>query len=244
MGWDQRTINNHLKAAKRLEEVVFKSSAFIKKGSATEYGVQQYILKLFKAKRMDHGGLMPIVAFGKNTSFVHYFPSQYSRRLKNNTLILIDVFGKLKAGNSPFADITWMLHYGKNVGARVNKIFNLVLESRDLAVKCLKNSLLKGRIPTGADLDKIARNHLDKSGYAKNFLHSLGHPLGFSSPHGKEAGLRRSNFRPLKKNLGYTIEPGVYLKNNFGVRSEINFYINNRSRLVVTTKPQKKLIII
>jgi Xaa-Pro aminopeptidase len=42
--------------------------------------------------------------------------------------------------------------------------------------------------------------------------------------------------------VGYTIEPGIYLKNKFGVRSEIDFYINEKNRVVITTKVQREIL--
>ena len=52
------------------------------------------------------------------------------------------------------------------------------------------------------------------------------------------------NHRPIKINIGYTIEPGVYLAGKFGARSEINFYIDKNWQLVITTPVQKKLDLI
>ncbi|MEK6887140.1 MAG: M24 family metallopeptidase, partial [Nanoarchaeota archaeon] len=56
--------------------------------------------------------------------------------------------------------------------------------------------------------------------------------------------VNRKNKTPLKINMLYTIEPGIYFKNKYGIRSEIDFYINNKRKVIITTKVQKKLIII
>ena len=85
-------------------------------------------------------------------------------------------------------------------------------------------------MPIGKEIDEIGCNLLIKRGYRKNILHRTGHSIGFHSPHGKHGHLSLKNEEPILINMGYTIEPGVYLKGEFGVRSEINLFINEFDR--------------
>jgi Xaa-Pro aminopeptidase len=101
-------------------------------------------------------------------------------------------------------------------------------------------------MPTGFEVDKVARDYIKEKGFDDNFLHGLGHPLGFTNPHGAGVRLspkkvRANRCSPLQKMVGYTIEPGIYLKNKFGLRSEIDFYIDEKNKVVITTKIQKKI---
>lgn len=66
--------------------------------------------------------------------------------------------------------------------------------------------------------------------------------MAFSSPHGNKNRLRPNSHSKLHMNVAYTIEPGIYLKEKFGVRSEIDFYITDEFKLVLTTDLQKKII--
>lgn len=66
--------------------------------------------------------------------------------------------------------------------------------------------------------------------------------MAFSSPHGNKNRLKPNSHLSLHKNVAYTIEPGIYLKEKFGIRSEIDFYITDKFKLVLTTDLQKKII--
>ena len=116
-------------------------------------------------------------------------------------------------------------------------------------------------MPAGREIDLVARRLIDPVSnssplrrtrriggegrvelVSRKFLHGLGHELGFKSPHGIGRPISPKNPFPIKKNMGYTIEPGAYIAGKFGVRSEINFYINKKNQVVLTTKLQKNLI--
>lgn len=155
-------------------------------------------------------------------------------------MVLIDIWARLKQGG-PYADITWMAYYGKPTKKEL-EIFNIVIKARNKALSHLKKEVSKGKTPTGAKINQIAKDTIDSYGYLKNFDHFTGHSLGTFSPHGNKAGLRPSNNKKLI-NMGYTIEPGIYLKNKFGARSEINVYLQNK-KVILTTPLQKKLVMI
>ena len=84
-----------------------------------------------------------------------------------------------------------------------------------------------------------------KTGFEENIQHSLGHSLGIKEDHGpKPDWLYAENYFELAKNLGYTIEPGIYFSNKFGIRSEIDFYISADNELILTTDLQKEIVLI
>lgn len=241
MKWTKEQVKEHIKAAEILEKIVKTAFDYIKKNSgAHEYDVQQFILKQFKKYKIKTDR-PPIVAFRNNTQYVHYYLSQYSRKIKPESLIMIDLWGRINKKGAPFADITLMGYYGKKISAEVLKIFNIVKRARDRAVNYLKKCLKKGKMPTGFQVDMIARDYIKKAGFGDNFLHGLGHPLGFTVPHGSGIRLSPKFKKPLSKMVGYTIEPGVYLKNKFGARSEIDFYVDERNRVVITTGVQREI---
>ncbi|MBI3588968.1 MAG: aminopeptidase P family protein [Candidatus Liptonbacteria bacterium] len=255
MPWNNLKLQSHLKSAKLLDEIKTQSFQFIKKNPATsEYKVQEFIRDKFKEKNLRLADHSPIVAFGPNTSHVHYFPKSGTKTFnllarrsldeggKPETCILIDLWSRLNTHEVPFADITWMGFYGSKIPTEFQKIFDVVTNARDACLEYLKIQLKAKKMPTGAELDAVSRAIINKAGYGKNFSHSTGHSLGFISPHGKEAGISYKNNQPLEKNLGYTIEPGIYLENKFGARSEIDFYINSKNKIVITTQVQKKLV--
>jgi len=244
--WNETQVKNHLDASKRLAGVLKAAILEIKNNAdCTEYEISQFILNQFKTQNLRTDKEVPIVAFRENTSFVHYYPKQKSaKKLQDNTLILIDLWARLKTKDAPYSDITWMAYRGKTIPPVINEAFFHVKTARDKATDYLKNHLKNGRIPTGMEMDNIARSYLQEKNLHNNFLHSTGHSIGhFTSPHGRYGHLRRTNASPLSTNLGYTVEPGLYFEGQFGVRSEIDFIIQN-GKLKITTPIQDEIEII
>lgn len=244
--WDKEKINYHIKAAKLLDIIKNEIFDYIKNNQkVTEFQVQQFILSRFKNYNLKTDTFTPIVSFGGNTSLVHYYASaKNSKRLQLESLIMVDIWARLNKKGAPFADITWMGYYGKKIPTNMQNIFNIVVASRNLAIVYIKNNLKKNILPTGKEVDIVSRNYIKNAGFEKQFLHGTGHPLGFINDHGKGVYLNRHGQGKLSKIVGYTIEPGIYIKNKFGFRSEIDFYIDDKMRLKISTGIQEKIILI
>lgn len=243
--WTKDQIKKHREAARRLILIKDQIFGYLKKNpGVTEERVHRYILKKYKEFGLATDLDLAIVAFGQNTANVHHYPGKGSGRLEKNSLVMLDLWARLDRPRAPFADITWMGFYGDKIPARMQKIFNLVKAARDKSLLYIKNELKKGRLSTGAKVDAAARGYIARQGFGKRFLHNTGHCLGLNSPHGDGPGFTRLNHKSILKNLGYTIEPGIYLKTQFGVRSEIDFYIDSRNQLVITTDVQEEIVII
>jgi Xaa-Pro aminopeptidase len=236
-------LRQHKLTAVILTKIKDETFNFIRKNkeSITEKKVQKFILNKFRENNLINEIDKPIVAFRENTGKIHYFPKKKSFRLRENTLILLDIWARLNVKEAPYSDITWMAFHGGNIPDKVKTAYKSVIRARDLSLGYIKDNLKKGIIPSGKQIDSVARKYLDKR-YKNKFSHSLGHSIGLISPHGKYPHLKQSHDFPLLKNLPYTIEPGLYFKNKFGIRSEINFYINNKNKLVITTPMQKDIV--
>ncbi len=205
MSWNKTQIKQHESAAKALGEIVKDIVKFIKGDpNITDIEIRQFIRTQYKKYHLKSDKQKSIVAFNKNTSLVHYY-ALTPQRLKLNALILIDIWARLDKKGAPFADLSWMMYYGK-------------------------------------EIDAVVRNYLHQHGHAERFLHGTGHSLGFVSPHGRRVRINRRGKKPIPINIGYTIEPGIYFKGKFGMRSEINFYIDNNFKIIITTKVQKNII--
>jgi len=238
-------IKNHLAACDILDKIKDSAFEFIKNNPNTdELEVEQFIEKEFKKNNLTtckkHSDL--IVAFNESSSSPHYNPKDSPKKLKEDSLILIDIWGKLKQKNSPFSDITWMGYYGEEIPEEIKEVWNIIKDARDFCIKFIQDELKEGKFPTGKEIDDITMKIISDAGYKENIKHTTGHSIGFHSPHGTQKGLGQKNLKPIIKNLGYTIEPGIYLKDKFGIRSEICFYINDDNKLVITTPVQKEII--
>ena len=71
---------------------------------------------------------------------------------------------------------------------------------------------------TGRELDRVARKVLERGGFGKAFGHSLGHGVGYEIHEAPYASKKSKSV--LKPGMTVTIEPGVYLEGNLGVRIE------------------------
>lgn len=243
--WSTGQLALRQKASDLLIEIKDKAFAYIAASQiVNEYEVQQFILNEFRMNNLAIDKDPPIVAFGENTAFPHYFPmKETARQLIPGGPIMIDIWSKLNNKEAPFADITWMGYYGQP-SRRFQDIYDRVTEARDTALWFLEERLQAGEIPTGREVDNVARNSIERAGFGYAFTHSTGHSIGLTSPHGIWGHIRRTNTQPLFTNLGYTIEPGIYLPGEFGIRSEINFYITDDLKLIRGTIAQKDLCIV
>ena len=244
MGWKKWQVDNHMEAARLLIGV--KDAAFdYARGNpgVTEYELQQFVLGQFEQNGIKIDKFPPIVSFREDTAVPEFYPSKKSKRLEPDSLIMLDIWARLGRKGSPFADITWMAYYGNKIPKDVLKVFNVVAKARDMGVSFLRSRLKSGRVPTGKEVDDAVKGVIAQAGYEKNMKHVVGHSLGTVSDHGtKPNWIYPKNHSPLFKNIGYSIEPGLYLKNRFGIRSEINVLIGKDMKLAVTTDVQKSIV--
>jgi Xaa-Pro aminopeptidase len=90
----------------------------------------------------------------------------------------------------------------------------------------------------GWEIDQEARTSISKAGYGQYFLHRTGHNI-HEEVHGNGANidsLETKDNRRLMARTCFSIEPGVYLKGNFGVRSEVDVYLSD-TEAIVTGQP-------
>lgn len=135
-----------------------------------------------------------------------------------------------------------MAYYGDKIPEKMSKAFNTIIKARNSCINLIKSNLKRKKLVSLKNADLSTRTIIISEGYEKNICHKTGHAIGTISCHGRYKSLHHKNLGVLIKNLGYTIEPGIYLKGNFGVRSEINFYISRENKLIITTDIQKKIV--
>lgn len=235
--WGKIGLNAHKEAVCKLNSILDDTKLLIKSklGRITDYQVQKYIesrYEYYKLQSIYH----PVVASGKNTGNPHYFPSANKPvTIRNNDILLIDIWGKTNEPKSIYADITTMYFTGKTVPNKISCTWSSLIYSRDAVVKYLQKNVNK-KIIKGSDLDKIARKLIRKTGYEKYFIHRLGHNIS-SELHGYGPNLdsyETIDNRSLLFDSGYSVEPGIYTS-KFGLRSEINIYISKTGIVTVTT---------
>lgn len=244
--WTKRQIENHKEAAKKLGLIKDEVAEFLRGGkNVTEASAVAFVKSCYRKHGLvnDSKKEFAIVAFGKNTGEVHYFPKKRGDKLKNNSLVLLDMWGRLRSealadqARHPYADMTWMFWYGKKIPKDIQGKWNVLKEARDTALEFIR----RNELPRGLDVDRIAHDVVGDAGFGDAIKHTIGHSLGFDHPHGKLPGINWKEYLKLQRNIGYTIEPGMYFKGKYGMRTEIDFYIDSSGKIVITTPMQKKL---
>jgi len=111
-----------------------------------------------------------------------------------------------------------------------SEIFGIVLEAQEKAISTIKPGIKASYV------DKVARNVIEDYDYGDSFIHSTGHGLGLEV-HENPSISKKSDFK-LQKNMVITIEPGIYIKNEFGVRIEDVILIKNRANVLSKIKKE------
>ena len=186
-----------------------------------------------------------VVAAGASASDPHYDPPGAGVVLKGGDLVLLDLWGGLAGGGVP-ADQTWMafLAAPNRVPTRVRAVWDAVRDARDGALQFLGDRYRAGREVRGWEVDEVARGVLRDRGMDTWFTHRLGHSID-ERLHGSGPNLdhlETRDERVLLPGVGFSVEPGVYIPGELGVRSEVNVYWGEDGPEVTTPRPQDDLI--
>jgi len=244
--WTDEQIKSHFAARDGVDSIV--DAAFkeigrrVRNGGTTEYDIQQWIAEAFRRNDLIAEDL-PIVAVNANSGNPHYEPRpETSSRIKAGDFVLLDIWAKKKMPNAVYYDITWTGVIGEPTDKQL-KIFNVVRDARDAGVKKVQEAFAAKRKIAGWEVDEATRAHIASAGLAQFFTHRTGHSIG-ESVHGNGANmdnLETRDEREIIPNSCFSIEPGVYLPGEFGVRSEVNVLTRNGSA-DVTGKIQRELV--
>ncbi|HEX2722951.1 MAG TPA: Xaa-Pro peptidase family protein [Gemmatimonadaceae bacterium] len=243
----------HLASHRRAAEIVARvgRAAMEQAGDAarnnsplTEHRLQQWILGQFKQAGLttDHG---PIVAIGPNAADPHYEPpTEGSATIDKGDILLIDLWAKEEGG--VFADQTWMGSVGEP-SARNIQIWEAVRDARDAAIALLRERTESAAPVSGGEVDDAARHVITSRGFGESFLHRTGHSIDSRDLHGSGPhidNLETRDERLLIPGVGFSIEPGIYLAGEVGMRSEVNGWMGDGEIIVTPRDYQRDLIIV
>jgi Xaa-Pro aminopeptidase len=247
--WDDRQLASHREAVEGLRQIVDETFGFVaarmrSREAVSEYDVQQFILARMKARRLVTGSA-PIAAVNAHSADPHYTPGpQGSAQVRAGDLLLIDLWAKRAELGSVYGDITWTGYVGAKIPDRHRTIFELVRDARDAALHFARDRVTRGDFPCGWEVDDVCRSVIRDAGYGDHFVHRTGHSIG-EEVHGNGANidnLETQDTRRLIPCTCFSIEPGVYLPGDFGIRSELDAYVSDRDVLVFGQPLQTELI--
>jgi len=147
-----------------------------------------------------------LIASGPNGAYPHHHSGE--RRLQEGDAIIIDIGATLNGYKS---DITRMVYLGKP-SAEFIKVHAAVLEANQRARTAVRPGV------TAGEIDHIARSSLDTAGYGSCFTHRTGHGIGLEGH--EPPWIMAGDTKVLEEGMAFSIEPGVYLVGEFGVRIE------------------------
>ncbi len=186
----------------------------------------------------------PIVGVGPHSGDPHYEPTPGSDgTIGRGDFVLIDLWAKMDDPRGVYSDLTRVGYVGDTVPDPYRRIFKIVAEARDAAIDLVRSAFAAGRPLRGHEVDRAARDVIDRAGYGHAFVHRTGHNIGRET-HGNGANmddLETHDERLVVPRTCFSIEPGIYL-DEFGVRSEVNVYIGGDGTVHVTGDPQREVL--
>ncbi|TDM10606.1 M24 family metallopeptidase [Macrococcus lamae] len=187
------------------------------------------VVRLIEAEMMKIDGISAMsfdtmVLFGDHASLPHGTPG--NRALKTGEYVLFDL-GVVYKGYC--SDITRTVAFGETAPLH-NQIHAIVTEANNRAIQLVKPGV---RI---ADCDAAARDYITEQGYGEQFPHRLGHGLGISVHEFPD--ISSANDDVFKEGMVFTIEPGIYLEGEVGVRVEDDLVVTSNGYEVLTHYPK------
>jgi Xaa-Pro aminopeptidase len=247
--WSDDQRESHERAARAVaiigqEAIRLAGSRAASGAPLTEFALASWIRERFESGGLftDHG---PIVAIGPNAANPHYEPTASSSApIERGQILLIDLWAKEKDG--VFADQTWMGSLGAP-SERDTKVWLAVRDARDAAIALLRERIGARKTVRGGEVDDAARALITKRGFGEFFIHRTGHSIDSRDLHGSGPhidNLETREERALIPGVGFSIEPGIYLEGDVGMRSEVNGFIGNDGLLITPDDYQREMLIV
>lgn len=170
----------------------------------------------------------PIIAYGANGADPHHETNHDQPKIGDSVIIDIGSFYKGYA-----SDMTRTVFYGEP-SAKAKEIYHLVKKANEAAIQQVKPGV------TFASIDKAARDVIEQGGYGEYFTHRTGHSIGMEVHEPGDVGA--ANFNTVSVGNVFSIEPGIYIPGELGVRIE-DLVVVTENGCEVLNKVTKDLII-
>ncbi len=186
-----------------------------------------------------------IVAIGPKAADPHYDPGEAGETIRAGDLLLIDLWGALHDDSVP-ADQTWMGYLGAELPPRIAELWSVVKAARDGVVASLSERHARGETIRGFEADDVARGIIARAGYGEHFIHRTGHSID-RDIHGRGPNLdnlETRDDRVLVPGVGFSVEPGIYIADDVGIRTELNVHMGPDGPEVTVDEPQQDIFLL
>jgi len=202
---DDKEIEFMRKASELADKVMSRTIEFIQPG-VTEKDIKEKIEEYFIEEGADGVSFTPIIASGKNSSKPHY--AEDSRVIQEKDIVILDLGCKYQGLCS---DMSRTVFVG-GVTEEERKVYEIIRESNEAGEN-------KAQIGTKSEeVDKAARDIIIEAGYGDCFINRTGHGIGYSVHEAPD--IVGGNDIKLVPGMAFSIEPGIYIPNKFGMRIE------------------------
>ncbi len=220
---DEQEIKSMIKASLCNDEVMKRIFPYIKLG-VSEIEIHDHLLNEFENLTNEPVSFDPIVAFGKNASNPHH--------KSNNTILQYGDVCLIDMGcrhNGYCSDMT-RTFLQKN--EKMEEIYEIVKKANIMAIEAVKPG------KKFSEIDKIARDYINSSGYGQYFTHRLGHGIGLEVHEGYDVSSTSETI--IEEGMCFSIEPGIYLPDVGGVRIEDLVIVTKKGAIVLNSFSKEK----
>jgi Xaa-Pro aminopeptidase len=209
------------RAVNRAEEAFLDVKPFIREGTR-ERSIASRLAARLRKRGCRNIPFEIIVASGAQSALPHARPTD--KKLQRGDLVIIDWGGEAEGY---YSDMTrTFLIRGQNTG-RQRELYHIVLAANRKAISSV-NSHMKSK-----QVDSTARTIIRDSGYAQQFGHGTGHGVGLQIHESPRISWNKSV--PLRENMVFTIEPGIYVPGLGGVRIEDMVVVRKKTAEILTS---------
>lgn len=247
--WSQTQLERHRAHAEIIKDVAraaFEHAAqAIRSGSPTSEGPLGEWILAEMAERGLVGDRDCHVAVDAMASDPHYGPVGAGETIGSGSLLMIDLWGKADP-DDVWADQTWMGYMGSTLPQRHQTIWSTVRDARDRAIDFVRERHAQGAWVRGFEVDDVARAVIVDAGFGEYFIHRTGHSMD-RAIHGRGPNLdnlETRDDRVLLPGVGFSVEPGIYIPGEIGVRSEVNVHLGESGPEVTPGEPQTEVFLL
>lgn len=203
---DEEEIDLMRKSSKINDRVMEILQSELKEG-CTEKHYARLLDEIYESEGAQGFSFDPIVAYGENAADPHHEPD--GTKLKKGDSIVIDIGGVY---NYYCSDMTRTVFFGMEPSEEHRKIYEIVKNANLNAIAKVKDGV------KFSEIDAAARDFITEAGFGEYFTHRTGHSIGLED-HDK-GDVSSINHTQVKEGMIFSIEPGIYLPGNIGVRIE------------------------
>ena len=196
---------DHLRESSRVNDSVVGAVIQMLREGIAENELAAEVNRLFRQGGADSDGVQ-LVCFGANGADPHHAAD--ATRLKPGDSVIFDIFTPIRRY---WCDMTRTVFY-RSVSAKQREVYELVRRANETAI-----SHIRPGVPL-CEIDRTAREIIEQGGYGAQFTHRLGHGIGLDCH--EPPDVSEASQQPLEAGMVFSVEPGIYLPGEFGVRIE------------------------